>query len=367
MRRNTAQVLGIVFLACLLLAGLFTLLQRHAQQPDSYPLFSSYRTLPEGSSVLFDALLHTPGITAARNTQPLGAVHFSDAAVLMLGIQPGSLAGNAAWFRDMEELAAAGNRVIIGLVPHRGRFLQGEPGQFENGLKRWSVTLAFARPADLREDKEDLAPGWPLYFSHFIGWVALRQESGHAVALQRQSGKGSLVLVANAYPLSNAAMVDDRQTAFLAALIGPVQHVIFDESHFGIEETGSIAALARRYRLQGFLLGLVLTASLFIWKSAAGFPPPWNGPRPPRSVLGEDSSAAFLNLLRRNIRREDILSTCVDAWRGMYARKAGPALVAAVDLAAAGRKTPVQTYARIQEVLSDTRRMRHDGAPYNPS
>ena len=120
---------------------------------------------------------------------------------------------------------------------------------------------------------------------------------------------------------------------------------------------GSIAALARRYHLQGLALGLALVAAIFIWKRAAGFPPV-SEEQSVRSVAGEDSTASFLNLLRRNIKRDDLLATCVEEWRKMYQRKAGDRLPAAVDLAESGRKTPAQTYAQIQRLL---------GAKQNPS
>jgi len=334
-----------------MLAGLTSIVQSRAERADSYPAFSSYRTLPEGTSVLYEALRRSPGMTAVRNIQPLGTVHFNNTAILMLGVSPISLNGNGQWFSDMEELADKDNRVIIGLLPHRARFIQAEKDQLEDALTRWNIRLAFVRQIGLRDEEDDkLTPDWPMYFAQSKGWEALREENGKPVVIERATGKGTIVLMANSFLLTNAAMVEDRQTAFLLNLIGPVHRTIFDETHFGIEETGSIAALARRYRLQGLVLGLVLVASLFIWKSAAGFPPA-PGMRSPQAVTGEDSAAAFLNLIRRNIRRDDILSTCVEEWRKMYRRKAGSSLQTAIDLAESGRKNPAQTYAQIQQVL----------------
>jgi hypothetical protein len=352
MRHRRIQILALIILVCAMIGGLAYVLQSHAQQVESFPPYSSFRTLPEGTSILYDALRRTSGMNAERNTQPFGALRSGNAALLMLGIQPASLAGNGQWFSDMEALAGKGNRVIIGLLPHRHRFVQTEKEQIGAALKRWSIELAFVRESDLR-DQEDgaLVSGWPMYFARSAGWNVTRNDSGRAVVIERPEGKGSLVLMANSYLLTNAAMVDDRQTEFLAGLLGSVHQTIFDETHFGIEETGSIAGLARRYRLQGLVLGLVITSLLFIWKSAAGFPPALGGREPTASLMGEDSSSAFLNLLRRNIRQDDILVTCVDAWRKMYERKAGPGLAHAVQIAESGRKTPVSTYAQIQQIL----------------
>jgi hypothetical protein len=353
MRSRAIQVLAIIAVSCAAVAGLSYILQRHAQQAESFPVYSSFRTLPEGTSVLYQALGSAPGMTAERNVLPFGAIHFDDTAILMLGIQLSSLAGNEQWFGEMEELAGAGNRVIIGLLPHHYRFIGPEKDLQTTAMKHWGIRLAYVRDVDFRDEEEDkLMAGWPMYFAESTKWQTMRQESGHAVTIQRVEGKGSIVLVANPYPFSNAAMVDDRQTEYLTDLIGPVHHTVFDETHFGIEETGSIAGLARRFRLQGLLLGLLLTACLFIWKSAAGFPPPARAAQSTQSVTGEDSSSAFINLLRRNIKKEDILSTCVEAWRKMYQRKAGPGLATAIDLAVGGSKTPTQTYAQIQKLLA---------------
>jgi hypothetical protein len=351
MKRKPAQLLALIAISFALLAGLTSIVQSRAERADSYPAFSSYRTLPEGTSVLYDALRRSPGMTADRNVQPLGTLHFNHAAILMLGVAPVSLNGDGQWFSDMDELAGKGNRLIIGLLPHRARFIQPENNKLEDALKPWGIRLAFARQTDFRDEEEDqLTPGWPMYFADSKGWDTLREERGKPVVIEKSMGKGTIVVMTNSFLLSNAAMVDDRQTAFLSSLIGPVHQTIFDETHFGIEQTGSIAALARRYRLQGLVLGLVLVSLLFIWKSAAGFPPP-NTLRPTQPVMGEDSGAAFLNLLRRNIRRDDILSTCVEEWRKMYQRKAGASLQTAVDLAESGRKNPAQTYAQIQQIL----------------
>ncbi len=334
-----------------MIAGITYVLQRQARRTDSYPAFSSFRTLPEGTSIFYEALRHIPGMAADRNIQPLGAVHFSHAALLFLDLRPISLNGNDQWFSDMDELAAQGNRVIVGLSPHRNRWLTPDNAELNDALKPWGIRLAFVRDTDFRDEEvEQLVAGWPMCFALSSGWKVTRKESGRAVVIERAFGKGSIVLTANPYLFSNAAMIEDRQTNFLIGLIGPVDRTIFDETHFGIEESGSIAALAQRYRLQGLLLGLMLTAALFIWKSVAGYPPPPHVSAT-SAVTGEDSAAAFLNLLRRNIGRDDILSTCVEEWRKMYRRTAGDSLATAIDLAESGRKTPAKTYAQIQRIL----------------
>jgi hypothetical protein len=341
------QVLGLIAVACAAIAALVFAIQVRSRQTDSFPLLSSFRTLPEGSSVLYDALGQTPGITVERNTRPFGALPFSDSTILLLDVQPFFFSGNGEFFAQVEDLAGKGNRVVIALSPHRRRFIAADPKQTSDSLKRWSIKLGFFRDTDIREAEEPLIPGWPMYFEAPAGWHDLRKENGHPVVIWREQGKGSIVLVANPYLFSNAAMVEDRQTPFLLSALGPAQRVVFDETHFGIQESGSIAALVRRYRLQGLVLGLLITAGLFIWKSAAGFPPV--PPRRQTAVTGEDSTAAFVNLLRRNIRREDVVKTCVEQWRKVNHRDRADIPAALAIATETGNTAAV--YAKIQSIL----------------
>src|SRR5262249_8932787 len=161
-RRKTTQILATIALSCLTICGLALILLQHAQHTESFPAFSTFRTLPEGASILYDALLQTPGITASRNILPLGTIQQTSAAILMLGVAPSAIAGNAELFNDVEELAIRGNRVIIALQPHRNRFIQQHKERLEDALKHWKIRLDFFRPLDLRDEEDaDLIPGWP--------------------------------------------------------------------------------------------------------------------------------------------------------------------------------------------------------------
>ena len=109
--------------------------------------------------------------------------------------------------------------MIVGLLPHRARFIQAKNGELEDALKRWNIRLAFVRQTDFRDEEEDqLTPGWPMYFAEAKGWDTLREDRGKPVVIQKTMGQGSVVVMTNSFLLSNAALVEDRQTAFLANL-----------------------------------------------------------------------------------------------------------------------------------------------------
>jgi hypothetical protein len=109
-----------------------------------------------------------------------------------------------------------------------------------------------------------------LYFDPSPQWATLSQRD----AVERDFGKGSVVLVADSYFLSNEGLREARDTDLIARLVGPARHVVFDENHFGVAETGSVAKLMRKYRLEGAVLVLVVVAGLFLWRSASSFLPP---------------------------------------------------------------------------------------------
>jgi hypothetical protein len=181
--------------------------------------------------------------------------------------------------------------------------------------------------------------------------------------IARGMGKGSIVLVANAFLLSNAALLSSRDTDLLAAMIGgAARRFTFDEYHFGVEETGSLAALARKYGLQGLAAGLLLLAALFVWQSSASFLPPREVEE--TEVLGKSAISGFVNLLRRGVRRADLLPLCAKEWRKSLALGSFCSIEKqkqVEDALAAGGADPLTGYQRISRILNSPKRQRGDG------
>jgi hypothetical protein len=94
---------------------------------------------------------------------------------------------------------------------------------------------------------------------------------------------------------------------------------VFDETHFGIVESGSVVALARRFRLHGLALGLTIVAMLFIWKNASSFPPVSSAPEEEK-VFGRTSVAGLVTLLQRHIAPNRLASACWQEWLKTHAR-----------------------------------------------
>ena len=183
------------------------------------------------------------------------------------------------------------------------------------------------------------------------GWHTLYERAGKPVIVARPYGHagGELILASDTYFLSNEGLHADPHPALLAALVGPGQRVLFDESHLGIREHPGMMTLARRYRLQGALAALGLLAALFVWRNTVSLVPP----RPPEAraaedeapVTGRDAAAGFLNLLRRGVAPRDLPARCFAQWQQNLAPRTG-AVAEARQLATPANAT------RLGEILA---------------
>jgi len=146
----------------------------------------------------------------------------------------------------------------------------------------------------------------------------------------------------------------------LAWLVGPNRLVVFDEAHLGVVEEPGVATLMRRYRLHGLIAGIVLLMGLFVWKNSFSLVPPPRRAHAQNVVMGRDSAAGFVNLLRRSISGGEILKTCYEQWNRTTATR--PDLAASrvaqangvieEELARTGLdRNPVAAYQKVSRIL----------------
>ncbi len=156
------------------------------------------------------------------------------------------------------------------------------------------------------------------------GWRALYTRSRQPVVAVRPFGKagGELILVGDPYFFSNEALRKEPRPGLIAALVGPCQRIIFDETHLGIAEKPGLMTLARRYHLQGAMAALAALAILFLWKNMVSLvpPPSQEGSAPADNfVTGRESAEGFVNLLRRGVPARDLVKICLTQWRASHA------------------------------------------------
>jgi hypothetical protein len=203
-----------------------------------------------------------------------------------------------------------------------------------------------------------------LYFTNLSnGWMTLYQRDKKTpVVIERKFGAGSVVLVADSYPLSNEAMFKDRSAGLLAWLLGGARDAIFDEAHLGVVEEPGVATLMRRYQLHGLIFSLLVVAGLFIWKNSSSLVPPVAEPdtEAETAIAGRDSASGFVNLLRRGISPAEIINVCFGEWKKSGSRLAAisPAqrrdaeqiVKQQAELEPRQRK-PVESYRNISRIL----------------
>jgi len=150
-------------------------------------------------------------------------------------------------------------------------------------------------------------------------WRILYTSEGQPVVIDRRYGDGSIVLAADSYFLSNEALRAERHPKLLTWLFGEASLIVFDEESHGVREAPGIAALVRKYGLQGAVMSLLLLAALFIWKSMVPFVPPHPESSAARNLItGRQTEEGFVSLLRRCIPPRDLLKTCGEEWKKAF-------------------------------------------------
>lgn len=367
----------LLLLAAGFLAGVFHLFELRFQSGEVFAPYSSLRADPLGTKALFEAYAALPGLRVERNLRPLSSLAVDASTTLYFAGLPkrsfGSTCGPADPDESLEALALRGGRVIAALAPVSDSPLSEEPSkasptpsptpekECEPDCKstfEFKVSSQKSAGPAISADGAISIPWRSLaHFSEPVApWKVLLRCNGMPVAIERQYGKGSLVLLTDSYFLSNEAMRAHPNTKWLSALHGGGTTVVFDETHLGTAEGSGIAILARKYRLHGLVAGLLVIAALYLWRCAVPFPPPARQTPVPGSEIrsGKDSTSGLINLLRRNIAPGELIQACLQQWKRSFARQTNPNRLAAAEAAAAANHSrPVEAHQSITAILTE--------------
>ena len=199
-----------------------------------------------------------------------------------------------------------------------------------------------------------------LYFAGLSnGWATVYERDHLPVVVERRLGRGSVLLVADAYAFSNEALLKHPETGLLAWVIGGGREVIFDEAHLGVLVEPGVASLMRQYHLHGLIFSLLLLAGLYVWKNATSLVPPRETADAAAPVTGRDAASGFVNLLRRGIPRAEILNQIHAEWRKTRHRsplkpaalREIEALIQQDNARPRLQRQPLATYRAISEIL----------------
>jgi hypothetical protein len=415
MSRNLSFALLAICVAAFAF-GVMELFKLRFETGDVYPPYSSLRSDPLGASAYYESLEQLPGITVERDfrmsdTLPPG----HDLAYLHLAGQSYEWKELPAEdFAEMESFMNGGGRLVVAFFPETSTFFaspleqarrkqarekestdqkDSEKGNQKKRAKkkmsrdmsdsehlisitnRWGVDFAFknltssaGESYDALKVRNRLEPSLPETISWHSGivftnvgqtWRTIYARGSDPVLIERRFGKGSLVLATDSYFVSNEALRKERHADLLAWLVGPCRKVVFDEAHLGVVEQPGVATLIRRYRLHGLVAGLLLLAGLFIWKNSASLAPRHQSEDAGDFVAGKESSAGFVNLLRRHVAGDQLLGLCFAEWKKSFVKAGYPpaklarvqAIIDGENSLAPGDRNAVRAYQSICQAL----------------
>jgi hypothetical protein len=337
-RRDLLARAGLVVLCAVFVGGLAQL--NRVSLNRSYPSLSSLRSDGGGTALLWEGLARTGKVSQQRNYRPLEETHFTGSSVFYLGLRPSDLTyADETFFRTAERIAHDGNRLVLGFTDDP---IDSDEKNKKDSLarKRWNIRFVQSKTKGNGSATVSVEAQSP--------WQPLTNE-GPGLIFERKFGAGSIVLLPHVSRISNVMLAkDENSRQLIPMLIGNNGTVIFDEAHFGIVESGSIAGLARRYRLQGLLAGLLMLTALFLWNRSLAFPPIQETEETGKAGLmaGNDTRSTLVSLLSRHIPAEDLLKICIAEWN-----RVRPDQRITEDGGTVG-KDPVAMYRSIQENLT---------------
>jgi hypothetical protein len=312
------------------------------QTGEVYPPYSSLRADPVGTKALYESLAALPELDVSRLYKQRSVLD-AGTTLLVLGVEPRSWSSiSEEVLTGYERLLQKGGRLVIAFLPARAPRVPPQTSSAELINEKWTIRLAYRKIPGQDSSDEAIPRRSELYFRPGPPWSILTQRDGAATTVERALAGGTVVLIADSYPLSNEGLRKSHDAVSIARLIGSAHKVAFDENHFGVAESGSVVALMRKYQLEGALAILSMVVILFVWHSASSFLPPRESTRD-RAVTGRDSQEGLTALLRRNVPEPDLLDACYREW----SRSAPPARQAELVEAAIARtkgQTPAEVY-----------------------
>jgi hypothetical protein len=379
MRNNKLISLFFLVVAAAFIFGVVNLFHIRFQSGDIYPVYSSLRSDPLGTKVMFEGLNHIRGVSTVRNYNPLHKIrHDPETTYLFLGMQTGDF--NTFNKKDAEKLEAIvseGGRIVMTFLPGRKSDMKcstskeescntipedeqdtadndEEPYDRPDGhdndgpvsyvdlAEQWGVAIEFHDPpaksdecsqseSVLATDSYDLPDTISWHSRSYFRttdseWNKIYTVEGRPVLIERNFSHGKIILSSDSYFASNEAMLKERHPDLLSWIAGENRMLLFDETHLGIIEQPNLASLARKYRLHGLFAALLFLAILFIWKNSTSFIPPDKNLAEGNIQNGsKDYLSGLVNLLRRNIKSGDIVDVCFHEWVKTTGQRSHPA------------------------------------------
>lgn len=349
---NKETIFFLIFLLFLFGAGILKLFAIRFESGDYYPAYSSLRADPYGTKILFETLSGIKGIRSIRNYSPSEKLSGKDPVTLfyLSGSDFFVLYQDEPGIKQLDRVAENGGRVVVIFRPallfekekeeadsaraKKDPEKKREPSAAE---KRWGFAFASrhednsgANPALFNPNyREILTPSLPWMTHGYFektdpAWQEIYFKRGLPVLMERNWGKGTLVIGTDPYFLSNEAMIADRHPEIVSWLIGTNRKIIFEETHLGVKDDPGVVSLARKYRLTPFLLALLLVSALAVWKNSRNLVPPLPEEEEvsrESASEGKDDLSGLSGLFKRKVPADSIVEACFSEWKKWTLRK----------------------------------------------
>lgn len=360
-----SKLLGALAIA--LLTAFLLVLMRIAILPlesgTAYPAYSTLRADPRGAMALYESLAALNELRVSRNFQPLPKLKGAQGAVFLLG-ENAYAASN--WGEEQvklfEAMAIAGARVVIAFLPEppHSSTRKGVAKAEEKPaiIKRWRISVnTYEGTVEDIQDAGSLPRETSAYFKEEAdsSWEVLDvNDEEDPTLIAHDFGKGQIVLLTESYPLSNEGLRAERDVELIDMLAGPEKSIVFDESHLGVENTGSVGALIRRYRLTGAFAVALLLGLLFLWKNSTSLLPQASEPAT-AIAQGADAQSGLVNLLKRSVPATGLARACWDRWKDTrpLGRPVSEQRIQLAERELNSAANPVAIYKKIQHILTE--------------
>lgn len=382
---NSRGVIGLALLAVVVAFGwgVAQLFQLRFASGDIYPEYSSLRADPLGTKAYFEAL-HAFGGSVQRNLSgPQRLPHGPGTTVFYFALPHDELQRDETESRALDAYVRNGGRLIVTLYPEFSRTRRWGSRVNTNMMavgntvdlqQKWGFQATYSEvkrsangdfpPVAARPLSTDLPElSWhtaQVLTNVGLEWKVIYARETDPVMIERRLGAGTIVLATDSFFVSNEALLNEREAQLLAWLAGPGSTIVFDESHLGLREQPGVAAMARRYQLHGAVAALFALAALFVWKNAVSFVPRMDRDQGKIEVRGRDTVAGFTNLLRRSIRPDQLLQTCLNEWHKsrLLDRRASPRKLERVSAVVdtfngAPQRNSLTAYNEISRILNE--------------
>ena len=358
--RNPTAIWAIITLLALFSYGAWQVMVAPLSTGSAYPDYSSLRSDPLGSKALFDSLARLADVTVTRGFKDPAPPN-RETTLLFLGLAADEI---EAWptseLKQYEGLLKNGGRLVLAFEPAQKpdepqaakgqpRATKAEP-RIPAIERQWNLKAQFASPSE-EEDKnaEKDERQTALYFAAGPEWSVLLSNENGSTIVERPLAGGTIVFVANGFIFSNQSLSEEAETDLIADVLGNPGSIVFDETHLGVAESGSVAVLGRKYHLEPALAALLIAAILFVWRGSSNFLPVQQNEA--ADVLeGRDSHTGLAALLRRSVPPAKLIDACLNEWRRTARAGADAKLVVALT----GSTTdPVETYRKASRALKE--------------